>query len=177
MRLTVGEQTYEQPLEVQRDARADATDADLQAQFELLRQVHARLSDTHAAINQLRAVRKQAEAWVARSRDKSEMSAVQTAAQALLDRVKPIEEELIQVNARSRGDTLNFAVKLNGKLASLSGSIASGDGTPTAASRQVFEDLSGRVQTQLDQLGEVLATEVAFLNQSISNANVPPVGP
>src|SRR5262249_15549306 len=88
VRLTVGDQTYEQPLEVQRDARADATDADLQAQFELLRQVHARLSDTHTAINQLRAVRKQADAWLARSRDKSEMSAVQQAAQALLDRVK-----------------------------------------------------------------------------------------
>jgi photosystem II stability/assembly factor-like uncharacterized protein len=177
VRLTVGDQTYEQPFEVQRDPRVEVTDADMQAQFELLRQVQARLSDTHAAINQLRAVRKQAEAWLARSRDKDAMAAVQQAAQALVERAKPIEEELIQVNAKSRGDSLNFPIKLNGKLSSLSGAIASGDGAPTAASRQVFEDLSRRVQTQLDQVGEVLATEVAFLNQSISNANVPPVGP
>ena len=67
-------------------------------------------------------------------------------------------------------------VKLNGKLASLAALIASGDGAPTAAARGVFSDLSARVQTQLDQLGEVLATEVAFLNQSIDNARLPPVG-
>jgi photosystem II stability/assembly factor-like uncharacterized protein len=177
VRLTVGDRTYEQTFDVQRDPRVEATDADLGAQFDLLRQVHTRLSETHAAINQLRTVRKQADEWSARSRDKSAMESVHQAAQAVVERIKPIEEELIQVNARSRGDTLNFPIKLNGKLSSLTVTITSGDGAPTAGSRGVFEDLSRRVQTQLDQLGEVLATEVAFLNQSIANANVPPVGP
>jgi hypothetical protein len=101
---------------------------------------------------------------------------VAKAAQALVDRLRPIEEELIQTKAVSRGDTLNFPVKLNGKLAALKGTIANGDGAPTASQRGVFDDLSRRVQTQLDRLSEVLATEVAFLNQSIENANLKPVG-
>jgi photosystem II stability/assembly factor-like uncharacterized protein len=174
-RLTVGDRTYEQSFEVQKDPRVEATDADLRAQFELLQQVHQRLSDTHAAINQLRALRRQAEDWS--SRTKSKTDAVYSAAQAVVERIKPIEAELIQVKAKSRGDTLNFPVKLNGKLAALQGSIASADGAPTASSRAVYEDLSARVQTQLDQLSEVLATEVAFLNQSITNAQLPAVGP
>ncbi len=173
VRLTVGSQSYEQEFQVLKDPRISASDADLRAQFELLLQVHQRLSDTHAAVNQLRALRGQAEAW--HSRVEADQP-VAKAAQTLIDRLKPIEEELVQVRAVSRGDTLNFPVKLNGKLAALEGTIATGDGAPTASQRGVYEELSGRVQTQLDQLSEVLATEVAYLNQSIENANLKPVG-
>lgn len=173
VRLTAGSDSYEQEFEVLKDPRIPATDADLRAQFDLLQKAHQRLSDTHAAINQLRALRGQADAW--RTRVAADQPVAQ-AAQALIDRLRPIEEELIQVKAVSRGDTLNFPVKLNGKLAALAGTIANGDGAPTASQRGVFEDLSQRVQTQLDQLSEVLATEVAFLNQSIENANLKPIG-
>jgi photosystem II stability/assembly factor-like uncharacterized protein len=175
-RLTVGDHTYEQEFEVRRDPRVEATDADLRAEFELLLRVQARLSETHAAVNQLRAVRRQAKDWLARAKGKSELESVHRAATALLERLEPIEAELIQAKAVSRGDTLGLPVKLNGKLASLQGLIASGDGAPTTAARGVFDELSGRVQAQLDQLGEVMATEVAFLNQSIDNAGLAPVG-
>lgn len=177
VRLSVGDRRYEQPFEVRKDPRVSASDADLRAQFELLLQVHRRFSETHEAINRLRVVRRQAEDWATRTRDNAEQEPVFKAAQAVVDRIKPIEAELIQVEAHSRGDTLNFPVKLNGKLAALQGNVASADAAPTAAAREVFADLSNRVQTQLDQLSEVLATEVAFLNQSIANANVPPVAP
>jgi photosystem II stability/assembly factor-like uncharacterized protein len=176
VRLEVDDKTYEQEFEVRKDPRVTVSDADLRAQFELARRVHQRLSDTHSAVNQIRAVRRRAEDWSARSRDKADLGSVYTAALALLDRLKPIEAELIQAEAKSRGDTLNFPVGLNGKLATLLGVIASADSAPTAGARAVAEDLSARVQTQLDQLSEVLATEVAFLNQSIENARLPPVG-
>ena len=159
-----------------RDPRVAATDDDLRAQFELLRAAHQRQSDTHEAINRLRTVRRQAEDWLSRSRSGAELEPVQKAAQAVLDRIKPIEEELIQVKWRAHGDDLMFPARLNGKLAGLQGVIASGDGAPTAGARAVYEDLSARVQTQLDLLSEVLATEVAILNRSIQNAYRPPVG-
>jgi photosystem II stability/assembly factor-like uncharacterized protein len=175
VRLKVGDETYEQQFEVRKDPRVEASDADLRAQFELQLAVHQRLSETHAAVNSIRAVRKQAEDWIARSRGRASAESVQKAAQAVVDRIKPIEDELIQTQAHSRGDTLNFPVKLNGKLAALKSNIGSADAAPTAAARQVYDDLSRRVQTQLDQLSEVLATEVAFLNQSIENAGLAPV--
>jgi hypothetical protein len=176
VRLAFDGRAYDQEFEVRRDPRVDASDADLRAQFDLLQRLHHRLSETHAAVNEIRALRRRAEDWLSRSQDRPELQSVHSAAQALIDRLKPVEEALIQVNARSRGDTLNFPVRLNGKLAALMASIGSADAAPTASARAVAEELSARVQAQLDQLGEVIATEVAFLNQSIENAGLAPVG-
>ena len=176
VRLQVGDQTYEQEFEVRKDPRVSATDADLQAQFALLKQVHDRFSETHRSINTIRTIRRRAQDWAARAKDKPELESVARAAEALIERLKPIEAELIQVNAKARGDQLNFPSRLNAKLAYVMGVIASSDAAPTASARSVFDDLSNRLQTQLDQLSEAMATELAFLNQSIQNANLPPVG-
>jgi hypothetical protein len=94
----------------------------------------------------------------------------------LIERLNPIEAELLQVKAKTRGDALKFPVRLNGKLAALMGSLASADAPPTASSKLVMHELDQRVQAQLDQLSETLATEVAFLNQAIGNAGLAPVG-
>jgi hypothetical protein len=176
VRLKVGDQTLEQEFEVRKDPRIGASDSGLQAQFDLLKQIHEKLSETHKAINELRAIRRRAEDYAGRSKDKTELEAVARAAQALIDRLKPIEGELIQVNARSRGDVLNFPTRLNTKLAYLITAVSAADGAPTASAREVHTDLSKRVEAQLDQLSETIATEVAFLNQAIQNANLAPVG-
>jgi len=176
VRLTVGDQTFEQEFELRKDPRVSASDADLKAQFTLLQQLHTRLSDAHKAINEIRAIRRRAEDWAARAKDKPELEAVAKAAQAVIDRLKPIEAELIQVEAKSRGDSLLYPVRLNGKLAYLAGVVASADAAPTASSKRVFDDLSKRVQAQLDQLAETVVTEVGDLNETIRNANLPAVG-
>ena len=103
-----------------------------------------RLSETHKAVNELRALRRRAEDWLARARDKPELEAVANAAQSVIDRLKPIEAELINVEAKSRGDTLNFPVKLNGKLAALAGNISSADAAPRQRHRRLQRPLSPR---------------------------------
>jgi len=176
VRLTVGDQSFEQPFDVVKDPRVQATDADLKVQFELLLSVRDKLSAVHVALNQLRAVRRRSQDWVRRTRDKAELEKVRDAAQAVIDRLKPIEAELIQVEAKSRADQLNVPVKLNGKLAALAGTIANGDGVPTRSQSQVFGDLAGRVDFQIGLLEETIATEVEALNQAIQGAGLPPVG-
>ncbi|HET6316918.1 MAG TPA: glycosyl hydrolase, partial [Chloroflexota bacterium] len=176
VRLTVGDSSPEEEFEVQTDPRVAVPEADFAAQFELLMQVRDKLSVTHGAVNKIRALRKRVEDWASRARDKPELSKVASAATAVVERLKPIEAELIQVKAVSRGDTLNFPVRLNGKLAVLAGGIASGDGAPTQAQRGVFSELSQRVDRQVDLLDEVVATEVDALNNAIQAAGLPPVG-
>ena len=121
-------------------------------------------------------MRRRAEDWLARARDKPELEAVALAAKSIIDRLKPIEAELINVEAKSRGDTLNFPVKLNGKLAALSANISSADAAPTTSASAVYNDVSTRVQAQLDQLSETLVTEVGNLNDAIRKAELPAVG-
>jgi hypothetical protein len=65
---------------------------------------------------------------------------------------------------------------LNGKLGYLAGVVGSADAAPTVSSKQVFDDLSKRVQAQLDPLSETVVTEVGNLNDAIRSANVPAVG-
>ena len=176
VQLKVGEQTFEQQFEVRKDPRLSASDADLSAQFTLLKQLHTRLSETHKAINEIRAIRRRAEDWAARAKDKLELEAVAKAAQAVIDRLKPIEAELIQVDIKNRGDVLLFPARLNAKLGYLTGVVASADAAPTASSKQVFDDVSKRVQAQLDQLSETVVTEVGNLNEAIRSSNLPAVG-
>ncbi|HEV7665376.1 MAG TPA: glycosyl hydrolase [Chloroflexota bacterium] len=176
LRLTVGEQTFEQEFTVVNDPRVGASDAELKAQYELLLRLRDRLSEVHKAVNEIRVMSRRAADWVTRAKDKPELEAVARAARAVVDRLKPIEAALIQVEAKTRGDTLNFPVRLNGKLAALAANIASADAKPTTNARAVFDDLSVRVQAQLDQLSETVVTEVGNLNEAIRKADLPPVG-
>jgi hypothetical protein len=176
VRLTVGETVHEQSFEVRADPRVTVSAEDFRAQFELLLSVRDKLSEAHGAINQLRALRRRAEDWQKRARDKPELEKVATAAKTLIEQLKPIEAELIQVKATGRGDTLIFPVKLNAKLAGLVERIASGDGAPTQSARAVYGDLAARVDRQKDLLDEALAGEVAALNAAIQEAGLPPVG-
>jgi len=66
--------------------------------------------------------------------------------------------------------------KLNRKLASLVGAIASADGAPTRAAYAVFDELIKRVDAQLAALKQAVDTEVAALNNAIREAALPPVG-
>jgi hypothetical protein len=84
-----------------------------------------------------------------------------------------IEEELIQVKAKDQLDLLDFHVKLSGKLMALSGVIACGDTAPTRQAQQVFEELSARVNTQLQQVRELMATDIAAFDKLIREAGIP----
>ncbi len=176
VRLTVGDAVREQSFEVRSDPRVAASNEDFRTQFDLLLGLRDKLSEVHTAINQVRALRRRAEDWLKRARDKPELEKVAAAAKTLIEQLKPIEAELIQVKATSRGDTLIFPVKLNGKLAGLIERVASGDGAPTQASTAVYSDLVARVDRQKDLLDEALTGEVAALNAAIQEAGLPPVG-
>ncbi len=94
----------------------------------------------------------------------------------MIERLKPIEEELIQVKWKAKGDELLFPARLNAKLAGLSSRVATADSAPTAAEQALSAELSGRLQAQLDQLSETVVTEVANLNEAIRRSELGAVG-
>ena len=86
-----------------------------------------------------------------------------------------IEEELYQTKNQSNQDPLNFPIRLNNKLAALAGSIAGADAQPTAQQVGVYEDLTGRINAQLEKLKQVMNTEVPAFNKLVKDQNVPAV--
>jgi hypothetical protein len=150
---------------------------DLREQFDLLLQIRDKLSETHDAISNIRSLRKQIEEWEVRTGRDRALRPVTRSAAALRKSLTAVEEELVQVKARSRQDTLNFPIKLNAKIGGLGAAVAQADARPTASQRAVFADLSRRVDAQLRQLQTITSRDVPALARAIRSARVPPIAP
>lgn len=179
VQLAVSGRTYTASFELCKDPRVSATQADFEAQFNLLLQIRDKLSETHEAINRLRSVRQQVEQWVRHaegaSSNQAAAEAVRDTAKGLTDKLTAIEAELIQSRARVQQDQLNFPTRLNAKLSGLTSVVASADGAPTRQAYDVFHDLSIRIDQQLIQLQEVLEKDLAALNTLIRTSDIPAV--
>jgi len=177
VRLAVGDTMQTQPFTILKDPRVAASQADLDAQFALQVQVRDMLSRAHAGILQLRDVRGQVEVWEARLAGREDAGAVRETAATLKKTLAEIEEELIQPRSKALEDPLNYPVKLNNKLATLSGAIASADTAPAAQTRAVYDDLATQVGQHLITLATVIETDVSEFNAAVRALNLPPVVP
>ncbi len=177
VRLTVGDQSYEQPFEIVPDPRSSATAKDYAAQFALQQEISKKVTDAHEAIAKLRQVRQEVERWEARAKDKPELAQILETAQALKKKLEPIEDELIQHRAKGRQDTLNYPVKLNAKLVYLARVVASGDGPPTQGAREVYTNLAERVDQQREALNDVLFEDVVSFNALVASFQLPALTP
>ena len=177
VQLTVADQTLTEAFEVQKDPRVPATQEDLDSQFKLLLKVRDKLSETHDAINTLRNIRQQVEDWEKRTRERKDHEAVSSAARSLKEKLSPIEDELTQSRAKTRQDTMNFPAKLNGKLAWLAGVVASAQAAPTRQQYELYADLAGRIDVQIQRLQEIIDTDVAAFNGLMRESEMPAVIP
>jgi hypothetical protein len=150
-RLTVGGRTYERWFEIRRDSRGGVTEADLQAQFELLVKIRDKVSETSDSLTRLREARSQL--------DVREKAASTPQAQAEIAAVKAkllaIETELTRLVL---SHPLEVTPKgLINKLGTLSGTVASGESRPTKQQYELFDDLSARIAVQIRELQQLLA--------------------
>jgi photosystem II stability/assembly factor-like uncharacterized protein len=174
--LAVDGQRLRQTFEIRLDPRCQASPGDLQAQFDLLLQIRDRISAAHDAVLRIRRLRAQAEDWAGRAGDGPLAAALREAAHGLKRRLDPVEEALNQPKVKRHADFLNFPPGLNDKLASLAARVGSADAAPTRQQREVFLDLSARLDAQLRTLDEIMATDVPALNGLVREAGLAPVG-
>jgi photosystem II stability/assembly factor-like uncharacterized protein len=176
-RLTIGDSSFVETFEVQKDPRVAATQEDLEARLNLHLKIRDKLSETHDAINTLRNVRQQLDDWMKWTRELPEHEPIARLGKSIKERLNAIEEELIQPKAKTRQDTLNHPVKLNGKLAGLAGVVASAQAAPSRQCYEVFTDLSQRIDVQVQRLQEVIDTDIASFNNLLREHHVPAVVP
>lgn len=172
VQLTAGGQTLTQPLEVRPDPRSGATPEQLQEQFDLLIQIRDRLSQVHEAVNGIRELTTQIKAWQQRLTGHNGGGETLQAGKRLLDDLGTIEEEFISVKSTAQEDVLNYPIRLNNKLAALFSVVAAGDFAPTRQSRELFDDLSARVDVQLNRLRALIDSDLASFNSALTAANV-----
>ncbi|HKR55829.1 MAG TPA: hypothetical protein VJS20_05980, partial [Gemmatimonadales bacterium] len=96
-------------------------------------------------------------------------------ADSLKTRLGVIEKAIYQTQNQSGEDPLNYPIRLNNRIAGVAGVVGSADAAPTEQSYQVFELVSGLLQTQLDQLKAIVTTDIPAFNQAVAAQNVPAV--
>jgi len=82
----------------------------------------------------------------------------------------------VQPELKSAGDSLNYREQLWEKLSDLVPIVASADARPTAQSYDVFEKLSNEIDPHLSKLDEVIAGDLAALNDTLTALGVDIIG-
>ncbi|MBA2447912.1 MAG: glycosyl hydrolase, partial [Chloroflexi bacterium] len=173
--LHVDGETLAAPFEIRTDPRVTATREDLDEQFALLIRIRDKLSETHDAINQMRDVREQLDGWAKRAADQAGAGTVPAEAASLVEQIRAVEQELIEERVQASLDMVHYPTRLNARLAALSSVVASADWVPTRQSYEVFDDLSTRIDRQLDRWRELLDRDVARFNTLVRDASIPAV--
>ena len=83
-------------------------------------------------------------------------------------RLGAVEETIYQVRNQSNQDPLNYPIRLNNEIAAITGHVASAESKPTAQARQVFTELSARLDTQLALLQREMAATLTPLNAALT---------
>jgi len=175
VRLEVGGERHEAPFEIVKDPRVSASQADFDAQFALRMRIRDKLSEVHEAINAIRQLRAQIDGWEKRAEGSGGAARLRRAASSLKQKMASVEEELIQVKAKSRQDTLNYPAKLNLKIGGLAMAVGSADFAPTRAMQEVFADLARRADAQLAKWRAVARTDVPAFDKLVRGSGVPAV--
>ncbi|HYT81881.1 MAG TPA: glycosyl hydrolase [Gemmatimonadales bacterium] len=177
VRLATGDWSQARSFVVTKDPRVATTQEDYQRQFDLLIRVRDRVTAANDAVKRIRDVKEQMDGAAARARGLAGDTGRRIAQQAdsIKARLSAIEAEIYQVKNRSSQDPLNYPIRLNNKLAALSGVVGSADAPPTDQSVRVFDELSAALQVQLDRLKAVLDADVPAFNKLVKDSDVPAV--
>ncbi len=171
VRMTADGETQTQPFVVKRHPRHEATDADLQEQFELAIQIRDKTSEANNAVIQIRAIKTQIADRLAKSTD----ARLKTTADTLVQSLSAVEGEIYQVKNQSGQDPLNFPIKVNNRLASLLSIVGAGDSKPVGNAVPIFTDLKAELKVQTDRLIEVLSGHLVLVNQELKRLGLEPI--
>jgi len=179
IRLRVGEWSAERQFTVEKDPReTDVSVADLQAQFDLGRQVRDRLTEVHDTIRTLRSVRAQLERAVERVENTGSaepvVDSIRTRASQLQTRLTDVEEALIQTKNESPQDPINFPPQLDNQWAYLYTHVKSLYARPTEGTYERFNHLEAEAEAQFERVESVL-DDVSRLNTRLKQEDIPHV--
>ncbi len=177
VRLTVGGASYTETIEVKPHPAGFATAADLKAQYDLLKAIRDRLSETHEMVLRIRDTRAQLREIGDRAERLGRGDALKKQGEALAEKLTSVEEELTNPRIVADEDDLNYEPKLDHDWVYLAAIVASADAKPTAASVAYYAVLNGRLDAAKAELQAILDRDLKSFNKAVEEAKIPPVAP
>jgi len=173
VRLTANGKNVTVPLELKVDQRVKVSPADLQKQFELAMQIRDRVGEVHQTVEEIREARTQLHALDRRLGEDGRFKPIVSASETLEKKMTPVEEKLLQVNAKSSEATLNFPVMIDERLHSLLDTLDGYDAPPTQAQVQAFSELTQESAPLIAQWKQIMSSDLVALNDMIKKESVP----
>ena len=176
VQLTVEGKSYKQPFTVVNDPRVQTPLADLAAQQALALRIHDRIDTLAAAVERIERAQQQLDSWGAWTKGRADAARIKSQGDSLKARLDALRSRLTEPHAHADESTLHFPIQIYNQLLSLNAMVQSADAAPTKQEQEVFQELSGRLDTELAQLASLETTDLAAFNRMLRDLNVPLVG-
>ncbi|NQX85305.1 MAG: glycosyl hydrolase [Flavobacteriaceae bacterium] len=157
-----------QPFTILSDPRTESTLDEMKQQFEFVKAINKTMDKAHKSIKKLRKINKQLTAFEDQYKDDDNVSTLLEKAKALKEKLTDIEETLYQTKNRSGQDPLNFPIRLTNKLGHLNALVSMGDFAPTAQDIAVKNELTQKIEVQLNAFNTIIANEIKAFNAAFN---------
>lgn len=172
MRLTAGDRTLEQDLEVRKDPNSRGTEAEVRENFALVSELEADLDRAVELIDGAELVRAQLQA-LRRFHDGEDDADLRDAAEALEDRFTAVEAKLYQLYTTGRGqDVIRWPMRVAQQIQSLAGAVETSDFAPTRQQREVHDELHAELDAIETEYDALIAGELAAFNERLAGEGV-----
>jgi photosystem II stability/assembly factor-like uncharacterized protein len=158
------------------DPRSPATAADQLAQFNFLMQIRNKVTEANEAVISMRHVKTEIDARL-KEAPAAAVQELTAPGKELGTNLTGVEAEVYQIKNQSNQDPLNYPIKLNNKLAALTGVVSSAPGRPTAQSVQVYNELIGKLTTQTKKMDKLYLEDLKKLNEILKKHGLKEIDP
>lgn len=167
--LNVNGEEQSKTFKVVADPRSESSQADMQKQFEFIKDVNKTMDNAHKSIKKIRKINKQLAAFETQYKGNETVKDLLEKAKALKEDFSKIEKELYQTKNKSGQDPLNFPIKLTNKLGHLNSLVSMGDFPPTEQDIAVKNELSGKINAQLEAFDKLVSDEIKAFNSAFND--------
>ncbi|MCA0131376.1 VPS10 domain-containing protein [Winogradskyella alexanderae] len=167
--LNVNGEVQSQSFAILADPRAESSIEDMQKQFDFIKDVNATVDKAHKSIKKIRSINKQLSAFQSQYKGNEEVKVLLDKAKTLQEQLSEIEKALYQTKNRSNQDPLNFPIKLTDKLGGLNSLTRRGDFPPTDQAILVKNELTGKINKQLDTFNALISSEIKTFNSEFNS--------
>jgi len=171
-RLTLNEQIKETSFEILADPRSESSNQDYRAQFDFLKEVRDKVSETHLAIKSMRQVKKQVSAVQDKIKGEEAFEEVIIHGDSLKSAIDAVEKALYQTKNKSAQDPLNYPIRLNNKLAALSRVGGTGNHRPTDQAVKFKDEVIKEIDQNLDTWKKILNDQIPEFNELVKSKGV-----
>ncbi|MEW5918671.1 MAG: hypothetical protein AB1762_19875, partial [Gemmatimonadota bacterium] len=175
VRLIVGRDTLTQPLTVLPDPRLKVTEAEYRAQFALASKAVERISEIAETTTRIEDLQKQLDERVRQTGGQPFADRVRDAAKPLREKLEGVRREIAEVYSHTDQITLHYPVKLYNWFITLNAQVQDGDGAPAKQHNEIYADLAGKLNAQLELLNTIETGDVTAFNRLLQELQVPGV--